>query len=79
MSHEVAFRQIPPWRNRTLRLVSVAFTVLALVWCALSAAGYLALERAPVLRGHVLSARTSHYKGPLDYRIDYVYTDEQGV
>src|SRR5215470_14804792 len=79
MSHEVAFRQIPPWRNRTLRLVSVAFAVLLLVWCALSAAAYLAVERAPVLPGHVLSARTFYYKGSLDYRIDFVYTDEQGV
>ena len=56
-----------------------AQVALIVFWAGAAIATDVALDRAPVLRGHVVAARPYHRKGDLEYAIVYTYTDEKGV
>src|SRR5262249_44441555 len=73
------FRQIPPWRNRIARVVSLALAILVVIWAAFAALGAVLERMAPELPGRVLGVKERYSKkGTLEYRIDYQFTDERG-
>lgn len=72
-------RLVPPWRSRKARGVVRALLGLIVLWGGVAIATGVALDRAPVLRGHVVAARSFYRKSSLEYHIVYTYTDERGA
>ena len=72
-------RLVPPWRSRKARGIVWALLALVVLWGGVAIATDLALDRAPVLHGHVVAARSYHRKSAIEFRIVYTYTDENGA